>query len=578
MGFTSLRQRLLVMLLIPVALLVGGMGMIGFFFARDIMLDNWRETALLSLERGAHSIDMSLGRPMDLVRLAEPSRSGREAYLYQEWYVSQLKNLPGVESVHLSQDSDPPVRMAPGSKGSTAIWRGRDFGEEMMMFHQARVSAIGLPHLEPGADHRTVDIKYDLLTEDGKRVGGLNVAMSFDYLLAELQGLGWWKSQSAMLVSDDGHILTGKGRGPIMERHLGQDGRAIEKQVLAELRKHDQGTIMGSGHPPDLVAGFYRLKRTPWSLVLISSGPEVMASIVHFRDYALAMGLASVIMVVVLIILSTHRLVRPIQEVSQRAAQVAQGEYGDPLPDRGRDEVARLVASFNAMVQGLKERDFVRNTFGRYMDPAVARQLISRPEAGRLGGEQREVAIMLSDIRGFTPLCETLSPTETIGVINRYLSGLIAAIQDHQGIIVDFLGDAILAFFDPLEGPCRPAARRAVCCALEMQRVTERFNQREEEQGHPPIQIGIGINLGQVVVGNIGSRQRAKYGIIGAPVNYTHRLQAVAQGGQVIISDYAASCLGPELRISGTRQLELKGVPGLATLHVVDGLADCQPN
>lgn len=576
MAFKSLRQRLLVLLLLPVALLLTTMGVVGFIFAKDIMLDGWRETALMSLGRGAHSIDMRLAQPMDLLRLAEPNQAGRAAYLYQEWYLSQLRNLPGVERVVIDQ-ATAPARPAPrAGMGPGPAWQGMGYGGSMM-FSQARATAIGLPRLESSSGRRTVDIDFDLLGEKGNRVGGLKVVMGFDYLLTDLTGLAWWKTQSAILVDSEGRVLAGKGRDWREEKRVGQGGDPLEAQLLTAIREQDKGAILGPGHPPELVAGFHRLERAPWTLVLIAPGAEVLAPIVRFRDYFLVAGLGGLAFVVLLIHLVTRRLVRPIEEVSRRAAQVAKGEYGEPLPARGGDEIARLVKGFNAMVRGLKERDYVRDTFGRYMDPEVARQIMSQPEASMLGGVRREVAIMISDIRGFTPMCEALSPEGTIGVINRYLSGLIAVIQEHQGIIVDFLGDAILAFFDPLEGPCRPATRRAVCCALEMQKATRLFNDQEKDRNHPPIQIGIGINVGEVVVGNIGSKQRTKYGIIGAPVNYTHRLQSVAEGGQVVISENAARCLGPELRAAGTKQAVLKGVAGEATLYLVEDLEVCEP-
>ena len=114
-----------------------------------------------------------------------------------------------------------------------------------------------------------------------------------------------------------------------------------------------------------------------------------------------------------------------------------------------RDEIGQLTLSFNDMIAGLKERDFISNTFGRYVDQDIARELLSRPEASRMGGVKREVVILFADIRGFTPLAETLSPEATLQLVNRHFARMIEVIQTHRGIIVDFLGDAILAFFDP---------------------------------------------------------------------------------------------------------------------------------
>ncbi len=99
------------------------------------------------------------------------------------------------------------------------------------------------------------------------------------------------------------------------------------------------------------------------------------------------------------------------------------------------------------MIMGLKERDFIRDTFGRYVNKEVARELLKRPEAGRLGGEKRQVAVLMADIRGFTQVSEFLTPEETIRILNHYFSHMITVIREHDGIIVDFYGDGVLVFF-----------------------------------------------------------------------------------------------------------------------------------
>ena len=196
-----------------------------------------------------------------------------------------------------------------------------------------------------------------------------------------------------------------------------------------------------------------------------------------------------------LIRLGVRPVVMAIRGIAAKADLVAQGDYGEPLPVTSRDEIGQLTLSFNDMVTGLKERDFISNTFGRYVDPEIARELLRRPEASRMGGEKREVVILFADIRGFTPLAETLSPEATIHLINRHFARMIEVIQAHRGIIVDFLGDAILAFFDPLDGPLEPVVRRAIGCALKMQAAMEAENLAEP--GLPPLNMGIGLHAGR---------------------------------------------------------------------------------
>ena len=190
----------------------------------------------------------------------------------------------------------------------------------------------------------------------------------------------------------------------------------------------------------------------------------------RFRLYYLAGGILCLAVILLLIRLGVRPVVMAIRGIATKAGLVARGDYGDPLPVASRDEIGQLTASFNDMVAGLKERDFISNTFGRYVDPEIARELLSRPEASRLGGEKREVVILFSDVRGFTPLAETLSPEATIHLINRHFARMIEVIQAHRGIIVDFLGDAILAFFDPLEGPVEPVVGRAMAALCRCRR------------------------------------------------------------------------------------------------------------
>jgi class 3 adenylate cyclase len=261
--------------------------------------------------------------------------------------------------------------------------------------------------------------------------------------------------------------------------------------------------------------------------------------------------------------------------VCQAARRVAGGDYqAEVSPPGTRDELQRLSESFNTMVKGLREKEFIRDTFGRYVDQEVARQLLSRPEASRLGGDRRTVAVLMTDMRGFTALCEELSPEQTIGWVNRYLSGLIEVIHRHHGVIVDFLGDSVLAFFDSLDITPARAARRAACCALELRREAARLGREARETGLPHLATGVGLHLGEVVVGNIGSAARTKFGIVGGPVNLTHRIQAQAAGGEVVASDRLRQAL-PEMAVARTFTAALKGLDEPATLHVVEDLPGC---
>jgi class 3 adenylate cyclase len=355
---------------------------------------------------------------------------------------------------------------------------------------------------------------------------------------------------------------------------MGETNDLVELAVMKSIREKSYGTILGPGYPPKMVSGFYKIKQAPWVIVMFAPGRDILAPIVNFRFYYAIAGSLCILFILVLIQFVGGRMVGQIGKISDAAKQVAKGDYVSPLPITSSDEIGQLKISFNSMVEGLKERDFIRDTFGRYMDPEIAREIMKRPEASTLGGNKRKVAILMSDIRGFTPVSETISPEETIRILNHYFSHMIEVIQNHKGVIVDFYGDGILVFFDPLDGPVKKEIKRAIQCGLEMQRSMALFNEEMKSKHLPELQTGIGVNVGEVVVGNIGSKTRAKYGIVGSAVNITHRIQAEAKGGEVIISDFAFGFLEKKLKIKQSFLAQLKGVDGKMNLHIVENIQD----
>jgi len=386
--------------------------------------------------------------------------------------------------------------------------------------------------------------------------------------------LGWWQGDMACLVNDSGRFLAHtewmmKGRG-----QLGETKDPLELAILEAMKRRPFGTLRGPGHPPAKVAGFYRMEQAPWAIILFATGSRVLAPIVRFRGYFALGGILCTVLIIVLIRSVAGKMVHSIKEISQAAENVAQGDYMTPMPQGSQDEIGQLINSFNVMVQGLKERDFITNTFGRYVDQEIARELMRRPEAARLGGQKREVAILIADIRGFTAVSESLSPEAVISMLNQYFSHMVEVIKKRKGIIVDFFGDGVLVFFDPLDGPAEPTIHRVIQCAMEMQHEMEPINREMAKQGLPDLAMGVGLNAGQVVVGNIGSEVRAKYGIVGSAVNLTQRIQEVAKGGEVVISSSIYGYSHHYLHIKKSFDVQLKGFHQPVNLYVIDGSQD----
>jgi adenylate cyclase len=238
------------------------------------------------------------------------------------------------------------------------------------------------------------------------------------------------------------------------------------------------------------------------------------------------------------------------------------------LEGRVRERTADLALA-NTDLE--KRNGLLRQVFGRYLTDEVVANLLERPEGLRLGGQRRKVTILTSDLRGFTSLSERLSPEEVIHILNLYLDYMANVITTYQGTIDEFMGDGILVIFG---APTlrEDDAARAIACACAMQLKMEEVNQKMRELDFPQLEMGIGINTGIVVVGNIGSEKRTKYGIVGSQVNLTYRIESYTTGGQILISEQTLKDAGSIVEISGQRQVQPKGVKQPITIYEVSGI------
>ena len=240
------------------------------------------------------------------------------------------------------------------------------------------------------------------------------------------------------------------------------------------------------------------------------------------------------------------------------------------------NEIEELLAvkidEVEALVVDLELRNgFIREVFGRYITDDVVNTLLATPAGLQLGGEKRKISILISDVRGFSSLCERLTPEQVVAILNIYLGGMAEVIERFRGSINEFIGDAILAVFGaPIAA--EDTAERAVACALAMQLAMDEVNTTLRAQGLPALEMGIGVHTGEVVVGNIGSRKRAKYGVVGSHVNLTSRIETYTVGGQVLISETTAGELGDRLRTRRSFQVQPKGAREALTIYDVVGI------
>lgn len=241
-------------------------------------------------------------------------------------------------------------------------------------------------------------------------------------------------------------------------------------------------------------------------------------------------------------------------------------------------ELMELKDSVKAMKQisDLNQKLEARNellskTFGMFLSDEIVKELLDRPGGLSLGGKKRRVTIMMSDLRGFTAMSERMKATDLISMLNHYLGVMTEVIQGRAGTIIEFIGDGILALFGAPTASDSHSSD-AVAAALEMQAAMDEINQWNEERDFPRLEMGIGIDTGEVIVGKIGSEKRMKYGVVGSHVNLCGRIESYTVGGQILISPGVKKDIASPLQIETEMTVFPKGVEGGIVLSHVTGI------
>jgi class 3 adenylate cyclase len=265
--------------------------------------------------------------------------------------------------------------------------------------------------------------------------------------------------------------------------------------------------------------------------------------------------------------LGVARSVRtPLTKLIDGVEAIARGELDTRLRMRRSDEFGVVARHFDSMAEALQDREFVRETFGRYVSPDVARLLLDQRAHTELAGEERVVTVLISDVRGYSTISERLPPVQVVEMLNRYLGAMNEVIDSFKGCAIEFFGDSILAVFGA-PNYLADHSERAVRCAFEMRERLIELNQEWHQPGLTrywqngsveELSARIGIHTGPVVAGNLGGPTRAKYAVIGDSVNVAARLEGLNKGldTDILVSEQVCAHLPSEL----VNQLDDKGV------------------
>lgn len=402
--------------------------------------------------------------------------------------------------------------------------------------------------------------------------------ISLEWLTKLLSSVSVAQSGYCFLISANGTFVSHPRREMIMKESLfsladelgSQRLRAVGREMVrGKSGIADIGTTLMDR---DSFVAYARIPSTGWVLGAVFPRDELFADLHGLHKETLVLALIGVALLLVVSHLVARTIAKPLRSMAAATEKVAQGNLDVDLSHiRSRDEVGSLAEAFVRMTNGLKERDFIKDTFGRYLTKEVAKRLLESKDGLRLGGEAREISILMSDLRGFTALTAHMPPEQVISFLNRYLGKMVEILIDYRGIIDEIMGDGILAFFGAPE-PLEDHPARAVACALTMQLAMDEISRQNEAEGLPHLEMGTAVNTGLVVVGNIGSEKRTKYGAVGSQVNFTGRVESFSVGGQVLISQSTYDKMADILDVRQVLHVQMKGMSGDVTLYDIKGI------
>jgi adenylate cyclase len=259
-----------------------------------------------------------------------------------------------------------------------------------------------------------------------------------------------------------------------------------------------------------------------------------------------------------LTILVSSNLTRPLREIIGVLRGVSDGDFDRRIRVTSNDEIGYTGDVINEMTEGLKERDFIKETFGKYVTQQVRDEVL----AGRipLDGELKEVTILFADLRNFTPLTESLDPKLVVKIMNSYFEVMAEAIHKEDGLILQFLGDEIYAVFGaPISRADHP--ERAFRAGVAMHQKLIGLNETFSKRGWPTLRHGIGIHTGEVVAANIGASDRLSYLLVGDTVNVASRLQELTKdmGEEIILSEATRTRLKNDFALKRLAATKVKG-------------------
>lgn len=351
-----------------------------------------------------------------------------------------------------------------------------------------------------------------------------------------VNGMSGEKAVKFVLIADkNGKIVSHSEAEKIGETDNSPEGTAARKYDKSFVQKFISAKDGFEYHYMS-VPIFLGAKRIATSIVSLNN-ETINYALKNTRAKILIISLFALLFAVLGTIIIVNWLTRLLPVLAKAAREVGDGNLDLKIEGEGSDEIGVLAKAFNNMVKGLKERDYIRGMFKRYMSSKEVADAVLKGGLS-LGGERKDIAVLFADIRDFSAISASSEPEEIVKLLNSYFSRMTKIIIKRGGNIDKYIGDGLLAIFGA-PFPIKDAGFQALSSAVEMRKTLKSFNDERESKGLNPIKIGICVTSGIAVVGNIGSEEHTEYTAIGEPVNLASRLEGLNKrlGTSIIVSE-----------------------------------------
>ena len=283
---------------------------------------------------------------------------------------------------------------------------------------------------------------------------------------------------------------------------------------------------------------------------------------------------ATIILILLGIVMSYllgRRLTKPLDRLMDASRAMDSGQYDYQIQEARHDEIGHLMNSFNLMAQGMLQKSQVEDAFSRHVPPNVATEIINNLEPVKLGGKHVVASVMFVDIVGFTAKSEAMTPHGVAELLNEFYTIITQTAHLYKGTIDKYMGDCAMLIFGIPEADSDHIFH-SIAYAVFLQRLMEKRNAQRISRGESPLHLRVGVNTGEMLAGNMGSRERLQYTVVGDAVNLASRLSSQANADQIIISEETYKLPGIEEQIKATKHqsVHIRGKSEMITTYIVE--------